>query len=90
MRYFNNLWNYSVQFESLILCQKQQIPNWVSAVFICSGGDSSRSNAARTQRCRRRLDGAEHLERWMLGIGVAAGGAVGLYRLWLFHYNEKQ
>ena len=30
------------------------------------------------------------LERWMLGIGVAAVGAVGLYRLWMFHYNEKQ
>lgn len=28
-------------------------------------------------------------ERWGLGISVAAVGAVGLYRLWLFHFNEK-
>lgn len=30
------------------------------------------------------------LERWLMGLGVAAITAVGLYRTWLFHFNEKQ
>lgn len=30
------------------------------------------------------------LERWLMGLGVAAISAVGLYRMWLFHFNEKQ
>lgn len=30
------------------------------------------------------------LERWLMGLGVAAIIAVGLYRTWLFHFNEKQ
>lgn len=30
------------------------------------------------------------LERWLMGLGVAATTAVGLYRTWLFHFNEKQ
>ena len=30
------------------------------------------------------------LERWLMGLGVAAMAAVGLYRTWLFHFNEKQ
>ena len=30
------------------------------------------------------------LERWLMGLGVAAVTAVGLYRTWLFHFNEKQ
>lgn len=30
------------------------------------------------------------LERWLMGLGVAAIAAVGLYRTWLFHFNEKQ
>jgi hypothetical protein len=30
------------------------------------------------------------LERWLLGISVAAVSAVGLYLIWLFHFNEKQ
>ena len=30
------------------------------------------------------------LESWLMGLGVAAITAVGLYRTWLFHFNEKQ
>lgn len=30
------------------------------------------------------------LERWLMGLGLAAITAVGLYRTWLFHFNEKQ
>lgn len=30
------------------------------------------------------------LEHWLMGLGVAAITAVGLYRTWLFHFNEKQ
>lgn len=30
------------------------------------------------------------LERWLMGLGVAAITAVGLYMTWLFHFNEKQ
>ena len=30
------------------------------------------------------------LERWLMGLGVAAITAVGLYRTWLYHFNEKQ
>ena len=30
------------------------------------------------------------LERWLTGLGMAAITAVGLYRTWLFHFNEKQ
>ena len=30
------------------------------------------------------------LERWLMGLGVAAITAVVLYRTWLFHFNEKQ
>jgi len=30
------------------------------------------------------------LERWLMGLGVAAITAVGLCRTWLFHFNEKQ
>ena len=30
------------------------------------------------------------LERGLMGLGVAAITAVGLYRTWLFHFNEKQ
>ena len=30
------------------------------------------------------------LDRWLMGLGVAAITAVGLYRTWLFHFNEKQ
>jgi DNA-binding transcriptional MerR regulator len=30
------------------------------------------------------------LERWLMGLGVADITAVGLYRTWLFHFNEKQ
>lgn len=30
------------------------------------------------------------LERWLIGLGMAAITAVGLYRTWLFHFNEKQ
>lgn len=30
------------------------------------------------------------LERWLMGLSVAAIVAVGLYRTWLFHFNEKQ
>lgn len=30
------------------------------------------------------------LERWLMGLGVTAITAVGLYRTWLFHFNEKQ
>lgn len=30
------------------------------------------------------------LERWLMGLGVAAITAVGLYRTWLFYFNEKQ
>lgn len=30
------------------------------------------------------------LECWLMGLGVAAMTAVGLYRAWLFHFNEKQ
>lgn len=30
------------------------------------------------------------LERWLMGLGVATITAVGLYRTWLFHFNEKQ
>ena len=30
------------------------------------------------------------LERWLMGLGVAAITAGGLYRTWLFHFNEKQ
>ena len=29
------------------------------------------------------------LECWLLGISIAAIAAVGLYRAWLFHFNEK-
>jgi len=38
----------SPEFESLILCQKMQIPIWVSAFFICSGDgfESSKSQYA--------------------------------------------
>lgn len=30
------------------------------------------------------------LERWLMGLSVATITAVGLYRTWLFHFNEKQ